>query len=238
MRCNQSYVHPDWVRHILRITQDGVPTYLPSEIKSLIRGLATPLEASAVEGELTWEQLRNDHPLLAHGLRKKLDLVPPKRDKEVKERRHMSEEAARRFQQIPGVNFDEFVLGKYRAWSDGFTAPTCEILMDIAFQLSQTSEHSLREWFKLLCLFDDPITGLRHYDSFLEDPDEWSAVTETARQVESKLYGRNGIRTVKPIETLPTPLQALTKAFREGRDFTELLTLEIVGDTLGDTTHN
>ncbi len=110
--------------------------------------------------------------------------------------------------------------------------------MDIAFQLSQTSDHSLREWFKLLCLFEDQVTGQRHYDSFLEDPDEWSAVTETARQVESKLYGRNGIRTVKPIEKLPTPIQALTKAFREGRDFTELLTLEIVGDTLGDTNHN
>ena len=67
---------------------------------------------------------------------------------------------------------------------------------------------------------------------------EWSAVTETARQVESKLYGRNGIRTVKPIEKLPTPLQAVTKAFRECRDFTELLTLEIVGDTLGDANHN
>ena len=166
----QQFVHPNWVRNIISITKKGVPLYLPNEYRAMIEALATPLDASKVTGELSWPMLDEKHDKLSWALRKKLGFVPPKRSDERK-RVFISEGNAT----IPleqDVLFedilDELVVTGFTSWNTAKgMAPTAEILIDMAYQLQSTSEHSTREWFILLCSNVNPYGYSEPFDSLL-----------------------------------------------------------------------
>lgn len=233
----------------------GEPLYLPNEYRAMIEALATPLDASKVTGELSWPMLDEKHDKLSWALRKKLGFVPPKRSDERK-RVFISEGNAT----IPleqDVLFedilDELVVTGFTSWNTAKgIAPTAEILIDMAYQLQSTSEHSTREWFILLCSYVDPFGRAEPFDSlvetheielnFFEHRPESERVkyvtrpTNVFRTLQPKLYGPNGSRTALSLEKIQDiDLRAATEAWREGDCVVELLTAMALGDNLGDT---
>ena len=209
----------------------------------MIEALATPLDASKVTGELSWPMLDEKHDKLSWALRKKLGFVPPKRSDERK-RVFISEGNATipleqdiLFEDI----LDELVVTGFTSWNTAKgMAPTAEILIDMAYQLQSTSEHSTREWFILLCSYVDPFGYSEPFDSLLKDDKTKMTrkTTDVFRTLQPKLYGPNGSRTALSLDKIQdVDLKAAIEAWRQGDCIVELLTAMALGDNLGDTVY-
>ena len=165
------------------------------------------------------------------GIEKEAGFVPPKRSDERK-RVFISEGNATipleqdiLFEDI----LDELVVTGFTSWNTAKgIAPTAEILIDMAYQLQSTSEHSTREWFILLCSYVDPFGQSEPFDSLVEtrkielDPFEYrpknervkyvTRPTNVFRTLQPKLYGPNGSRTaLSPEKIQDVDLRAATK---------------------------
>lgn len=238
----QQFVHPKWVKYIVDITKGGVNLYLPSEYRGLINALTTPLDASNVLGDLSWEMLDRDHCFLSLALRKKLGMVPPRRNERLDRRFFQTRDMADVMRSNPAFSAivkDEIIVTGYSTWNTPRPAPTAEILMDIAHQLSSTSNQTTKQWFVLICEYVDPFGKSEPFDNFLKDRDGKRVPTDVFRTLAPRLYGPNGERNNMPIESLPgESLKEITRAWREGQCIVELLTAQLLGDAAGDTLHN
>lgn len=198
----------------------------------MISSLATPLDATMVKGPLSWGMLQDYHGHLAHSLRKKLDHVPPTRKDMHREDRYIGEETSQKMQASKWADLvrDDVIWEGFKMWNTVNPAPTGEILIDLAYQLSCRSSYSIQDWFVLLCGYVDPVTSDEPFTSFLQD----EKPTNAFRTLKPRLYGRNGSRTKLPIHCLDSELQPLVEAFRTGDCIVELLTTLVMGDIVGD----
>ena len=231
------------MKYIVGITKSNSPLYLPSEYRALVEALSTPLDARTVRGKLSWQNLDENHPWLSLGLRKKLDHVPPPGRSNRRASFFETDEMASAAKSNRDLThfIDDIVFSGYRAWNSVHMAPTAEILIDIAHQLSTTSLFSRKEWFVLICDYVPAFGKEECFESFLKDHQTkgYRVPTDTFRTLDAKLYGINGCRNNLPLSHIEERgLRSVTDAWRKDESFVELLTQQLMGDNAGDASHN
>jgi len=223
------FVHPKWAANIRRTLTQPIPDakniYTPSQYYGVLRAIEEPLEVQGLDSNYkeawTWKNLRKTHPDFCHHLGGKLSLVPPPRNSEV---RHYANFDTARISpaffdwiERQGGAVDPSCRETFKSTNKDYTAtaPSMEILTDIAFHLHALTGVELSTWFTLLCTYDFPgSTQVTPWEDFL-DQDEPTPMPNQTWKKKSAAIVR--VRTYAPLDSIRNKeMRNAVKTYRAG----------------------